>query len=84
MLHQADEIQLIDVAPRALQERMKAGHIYTADKVNEALGRFFKLGNLIALREFSLRELADDVDERLESWDSLHGAVGSDGQGEVS
>ncbi|WP_373232824.1 universal stress protein [Cohnella sp.] len=69
MLHQADEIQLIDVAPRALQERMKAGKIYAADKVNEALGRFFKLGNLIALRELALRELADDVDERLESWD---------------
>ncbi|OXM16808.1 histidine kinase [Paenibacillus herberti] len=76
ILRQADEVQLIDVAPRALQERMKAGKVYAADKVEEALGRFFKLGNLIALRELALRELADDVDERLEAWnrrDSLRG-----------
>nr|WP_285891169.1 histidine kinase [Paenibacillus pasadenensis] len=69
ILREADEVQLIDVSPRALQERMKAGKIYAADKVEQALGRFFKLGNLIALRELALRELADDVDERLESWD---------------
>ncbi len=69
VLRLADEVQLIDVAPRALQERMLAGKVYAADKVNEALNRFFKIGNLIALRELALREIADDVDERLEAWD---------------
>ncbi|MFB9276998.1 histidine kinase [Cohnella cellulosilytica] len=68
-LRLADEVQLIDVAPKALQERMLAGKVYAADKVNEALSRFFRIGNLIALRELALREIADDVDERLEAWD---------------
>lgn len=37
--------------------------------MNQALESFFKIGNLIALRELALREIADDVDERLEAWD---------------
>ncbi|MGP0586685.1 histidine kinase [Paenibacillus timonensis] len=68
ILRQADEVELIDVAPKALQDRMREGKIYAMDKVDQALGNFFKIGNLIALRELALRELADDVDERLESW----------------
>src|SRR5690606_32566410 len=43
--------------------------IYAANKIEQALGSFFKTGNLIALRELALREIADDVDERLESWE---------------
>ncbi|MDF2962391.1 MAG: histidine kinase [Paenibacillus sp.] len=69
ILRLADEVQLIDVAPGSLQQRMKDGKIYAMDKVNQALGNFFKTGNLIALRELALREIADDVDERLESWE---------------
>lgn len=69
VLHLADEVQLIDVAPDALRQRMEEGKIYHRSKIDQALGNFFKLGNLIALREFALREIADDVDERLESWD---------------
>ncbi|TDF96315.1 universal stress protein [Paenibacillus piri] len=69
ILRLADEVQLIDVAPQTLQQRMKEGHIYAREKVNQALSHFFKTGNLIALRELALREIADDVDERLESWE---------------
>lgn len=69
LLHMADEVQLIDVTPDSLRERMKEGKIYAMSKVDQALNSFFKPGNLIALRELALRELADDVDERLESWD---------------
>ncbi|WP_025682422.1 histidine kinase [Paenibacillus maysiensis] len=69
MMRLADEVQLIDVAPKSLQQRMRDGKIYDPAKVEQALSHFFKLGNLIALRELALRELADDVDERLESWD---------------
>lgn len=69
ILQLADEVQLIDVTPESLQQRMKDGKIYAMDKVNQALSHFFKTGNLIALRELALRELADDVDERLESWE---------------
>lgn len=69
ILRLADEVELIDVTPKALQERMKEGRIYAREKVDQALGNFFKTGNLIALRELALREIADDVDERLESWE---------------
>jgi two-component system sensor histidine kinase KdpD len=69
ILRSADEIELIDISPKALQERMKEGRIYAREKVEKALNNFFKTGNLIALRELALREVADDVDERLEAWE---------------
>jgi two-component system sensor histidine kinase KdpD len=69
ILRLADEVQLIDVSPQTLQQRMKEGKIYALEKVDQALGNFFKTGNLIALRELALREIADDVDERLEAWE---------------
>ncbi|OAB45680.1 universal stress protein [Paenibacillus antarcticus] len=68
ILHLADEVQLIDVAPQSLQQRIREGKVYALDKVEQSLSNFFKTGNLIALRELALREIADDVDERLESW----------------
>ncbi|QHW31363.1 histidine kinase [Paenibacillus rhizovicinus] len=67
ILQLADEVQLIDVAPEALRNRMREGKIYARPKIDQALSNFFKTGNLIALRELALREIADDVDERLES-----------------
>lgn len=69
ILRLADEVQLIDVTPQSLQQRMREGRIYAMDKVDQALSHFFKTGNLIALRELALREIADDVDERLEAWE---------------
>ncbi|MEV3623672.1 histidine kinase [Paenibacillus larvae] len=69
ILWMADEVELIDVPPQTLRQRMKEGRIYSMEKVEQALGHFFKIGNLIALRELALREIADDVDERLESWE---------------
>lgn len=69
ILHLADEIELIDISPKALRDRMREGNIYAANKIEQALNNFFKTGNLIALRELALREVADDVDERLESWE---------------
>ncbi|WP_442601641.1 universal stress protein [Paenibacillus sp. KN14-4R] len=69
ILRLTDDIELIDVAPKSLQQRMREGRIYAMDKVEQALGHFFKTGNLIALRELALREIADEVDERLEAWE---------------
>ncbi|AIQ33646.1 histidine kinase [Paenibacillus sp. FSL R5-0345] len=71
ILQRANEVELIDVSPKMLQERMKDGKIYAMAKVDQALGAFFKIGNLIALRELALREIADDVDERLEAWERV-------------
>ncbi|MCR8644944.1 histidine kinase [Paenibacillus sp. N1-5-1-14] len=67
ILRLTDDLELIDVAPKSLQQRMREGRIYAMDKVDQALGHFFKTGNLIALRELALREIADEVDERLEA-----------------
>lgn len=78
LLRLADEVELIDVTPQMLQQRMRDGKIYAREKVEQALGAFFTTGNLIALRELALREIADDVDERLEAWDrnqSLRGPL---------
>ncbi|GIP21028.1 histidine kinase [Paenibacillus sp. J22TS3] len=76
ILRAADEVQLIDVSPEALQTRMREGKIYAMAKVDQALNHFFKTGNLIALRELALREIADDVDERLESMERNHSLRG--------
>ncbi|MBG9791353.1 histidine kinase [Paenibacillus dendritiformis] len=69
MLHAADEVQLIDLTPQMLRQRMREGKIYAKEKIEQALSHFFKTVNLIALRELALREIADDVDDRLESWE---------------
>ena len=76
VLHLADELELIDLSPNALRHRMQEGNIYAMDKVELSLSNFFKTRNLIALRELALRELADDVDERLESLDRKEGVRG--------
>ncbi len=67
ILRLADEIELIDISPQALRKRMREGNIYTEEKIAQSLENFFKTGNLIALRELALREVANDVDERLEA-----------------
>ncbi|PEJ49326.1 histidine kinase [Bacillus sp. AFS002410] len=69
VLRDATEIELIDISPKALRERMREGRIYAQVKIEQSLNNFFKTGNLIALRELALREVADDVDERLEAWE---------------
>ncbi|MFJ7849870.1 histidine kinase [Peribacillus sp. NPDC097206] len=76
ILQLADELELIDVSPKALRQRMQEGNIYTMDKVEQSLNNFFKTRNLIALRELALRELADDVDDRLESFKRKEGVRG--------
>jgi len=54
----AGEVELVDVAPEALRDRLADGHIYPADQVEAALGGWFQTGNLSALRELALLWLA--------------------------
>ncbi|QAY66660.1 histidine kinase [Paenibacillus protaetiae] len=78
LLELADEVELIDVSPQMLRQRLKEGKVYAKDKIEQALSAFFTTTNLIGLRELALRELADEVDERLEAWDrssSLRGPL---------
>jgi len=64
ILDEADEVVLVDLAPEALQERLRSGKVYPQDRVETALANFFRIDNLAALRELSLRELAEDVEAR--------------------
>ena len=61
VLQSADELILVDVTPRVLQDRLKAGKIYSEDKIEQALKNFFTIENLTALRELALRHVADTV-----------------------
>lgn len=57
----ADEVVMIDLPPDELRERIRRGKVYAPAKVEQALGNFFRLGNLVALRELALRETADAI-----------------------
>jgi two-component system sensor histidine kinase KdpD len=63
-LHRADEIVVVDLAPEELQERLRAGKIYPPEKVERALSAFFQGDKLAALRQLSLREVANAVELR--------------------
>jgi two-component system sensor histidine kinase KdpD len=66
VLLDADEIELVDMSPHALRQRMKHGNVYPADRAQVALDRFFTESNLTALRELSLRFVARRVEGQLE------------------
>jgi two-component system, OmpR family, sensor histidine kinase KdpD len=68
VLQHASEIVMTDLTPEALQNRMKRGDIYHTEKVDQALKNFFRRGNLIALRELALRQVAEQVDRSLETY----------------
>jgi two-component system sensor histidine kinase KdpD len=68
VLEHASEIVMVDLTPEALQNRMKRGEVYHTEKVDQALKNFFRRGNLIALRELALRQVAEQVDRSLESY----------------
>jgi two-component system sensor histidine kinase KdpD len=64
VLNSADEVVLIDLTPRALIERLKAGKIYRPDRIEAALNNFFKAENLASLREVALRQVAEEVETK--------------------
>ncbi len=72
----ADQIELVDMTPEALRRRMAHGNIYPPEKIDAALGNYFRGGNLTALRELALLWLADRVDEGLRRYREQHGITG--------
>ena len=68
VLKRVNEIVMSDVTPEALQTRMRRGDIYPMERVDRALGNFFRPSNLIALREIALRHVAQVVDRSLEPY----------------
>ncbi|KFF60806.1 histidine kinase [Cryobacterium sp. MLB-32] len=73
VLRTADQIEVIDLAPESLQQRVAEGLVYAADRVDAALSNYFRLGNLTALRELALLWLADEVDTALQAYRAEHG-----------
>ncbi|MHB8092303.1 MAG: DUF4118 domain-containing protein [Syntrophales bacterium] len=67
-LGRADEIELIDLPPADLLQRLKEGKVYIPEQAERATENFFRKGNLIALRELALRRTAEQVDEQMESY----------------
>jgi two-component system sensor histidine kinase KdpD len=69
----ASETVMVDLTPEALVNRMRRGDVYGIEKVEQSLKNFFRRGNLIALRELALRQVAEQVDRSLESYmDAKH------------
>jgi two-component system sensor histidine kinase KdpD len=69
----ADQVELVDMAPEALRRRLAHGNVYAPEKVDAALGNYFRVGNLGALRELALMWVADKVDETLHDYRVAHG-----------
>jgi two-component system sensor histidine kinase KdpD len=65
VVRRADQVELVDMAPEALRRRIVHGNVYPRDRVDAALGNYFRVGNLTALRELALLWVADRVDEEL-------------------
>jgi two-component system sensor histidine kinase KdpD len=63
VLRDAGEVELVDLTPRALINRLERGDIYSAEEIESARTDFFREGNLMALREIAMREAASRVDE---------------------
>jgi two-component system, OmpR family, sensor histidine kinase KdpD len=73
IVRRADQVELVDMTPEALRRRMAHGNIYQPEKIDAALGNYFRVGNLTALRELALLWLADKVDEQLDRYRAQHG-----------
>ena len=73
VVRRAEQVELIDMAPEALRRRMAHGNIYKPEKVDAALGNYFRVGNLTALRELALLWVADKVDDQLDRYRAEHG-----------
>ncbi len=72
VVRRADQIEIVDMAPEAIRRRMAHGNIYPAERVDAALGNYFRVGNLGALRELALLWVADRVDEALREYRERH------------
>jgi len=73
VLERADEIELIDIPPDELLQRLKEGKVYVAGLAARARENFFRVGNLLALRELALRRTAERVDAQMESYRRAQG-----------
>lgn len=76
IIDRADEIELVDITPEELIERLHAGKVYVPETAQRAIRHYFSPGNLTALRELALRRTAQRVDEQLLSHMQAHAIRG--------
>ncbi len=76
LLEEADQVQLIDIPPEELIERLKEGKVYIPPQAERALQKFFRPGNINALRELALRYTARRVEGQLDRYMRVHGIAG--------
>jgi two-component system sensor histidine kinase KdpD len=72
----ADEIKLVDLPPEELIKRLHEGKVYVKDMAKSAVHKFFRPGNLLALRQLALRAVAGSVDEKMRSYMQAHAIAG--------
>jgi two-component system sensor histidine kinase KdpD len=72
----ADEIKLVDLPPEELLKRLHEGKVYVKDMAMSAVQKFFRPGNLLALRQLALRAVAGSVDEKMRSYMRAHAIAG--------
>ncbi len=75
VLERADDVELIDLPPDDLLQRLKDGKVYVPEQIQHAIHNFFAKGNLIALRELALRRTAERVDQQMEIYRRDHAVV---------
>src|SRR6202007_3488912 len=82
VLDEADEIELVDLTPDDLIQRLKEGKVYVPQQAERAVRHYFQPGNLTALRELALRRTAQRVDDQLLSHMRAHAIAGPWAAGE--
>ncbi len=68
VLDEASEIEVVDLPPPELLQRLQEGKVYVPEQAARAIQQFFRMGNLTALRELALRRSADRVDEQMRAY----------------
>jgi two-component system sensor histidine kinase KdpD len=77
VFERADEVELVDLPPDDLIDRLREGKIYVPHQAQRAVQNFFQKGNLIALRELALRKVAERVDAQMASYRREHKIEGT-------
>jgi len=76
VIDKAAEIELVDIPPNELLKRLKEGKVYVPDEIARATAGFFREGNLIALRELTMRTAAQRIDDQMRAYMQIHAIRG--------
>ena len=83
LIERADDVEVVDLSPDELLERLRDGKVYVPDQAQQAIGNYFRRGNLTALRELALRRTAERVDAQMQTYMQAHAIPGPWPAGEL-